>query len=424
MKQSPNVNGTSEKGLRHLGPDLLTVESALYLLFVLLGAFVRFYSLGAQPLHEKEAQLALDAWRFYQGGAANIRGHSPLLFHASVLFYALVEAREFVVRILPAAAGTAMIAMPYLLRPRVGRAAALAASGLIAFSPSFVFFSRQANGEIIMSAASLALVSGFFGYAGRGSARQLYLVSAGLGLALLASGATSVLLVLMAAFLLVAMLRPRAPEVARRSQLRVWLTDTPGRDTILRSLCLLMTLVVLLSTGLLVNLQGIQAILDLFSSWFAQFQPAADSPPWHYYASLLLAYELPVLVFGLAGASYLYRRGVFYLFLIAWFGLSLVVYSAMGSKPPSGILLVLLPLTLLAARAIGNLLDRLREGEQWTWARLVLLTSIPALLLLLLQLAAFGDPTNPGDPTALVLVLLSAFFLLLLVVTVGLLSQE
>jgi uncharacterized protein (TIGR03663 family) len=424
MEQPPIVNGTLEKDLRHLGPAWLTVESGLYLLFILLGAFIRFYSLGTEPLHEKEAQLALDAWRFYQGGAANIRGHSPLLFHASVLFYLLWGARDFVVRIPPAAAGTAMIAMPYLLRPRLGRRAALAGSALIAFSPSFVFFSRQANGEIIMSAASLALVSGFFSYAGRGSARQLYVVSAGLGFALLASGASSVLLVLMATFLLVSMLRRRAPEIARRSPLRGWLMDTPGRDTILRSLCLFMTLVVLLSTGLLVNLHGIQSILDLFTSWFAQFQPAADSPPWHYYSSLLLAYELPVLVFGLVGASYLYRRGAFYVFLIAWTGLSLVAYSAMGSKPPSGILLALLPLTLLAARAIGNVLDRLSEGEQWMWAKLVLLTSIPALFLLLLQLAAFGDPTNPGDPTALILVLLSAFFLLLLVVTVGLLSQE
>jgi uncharacterized protein (TIGR03663 family) len=424
MQQSPTVDSTLEKVPRDLGPAWLTIESALYLIFILLGAFIRFYSLSIEPLHEKEAELALDAWRFYQGGAANIRGHSPLLFHASVLFYLLFEARDFAVRILPAAAGTTMIAMPYLLRSHLGRRAALAASALIAFSPSFVFFSRQANGEIILSAASIALIAGFFGYEEERGTKQLYLLSAGLGIALLASGASSLLLVLLAGILLVTLLRPRAREIRRPSPIQGWLTQRPDRHTALRPLCLFVALVVLVSTGLLINVHGIQSILDLFTSWFAQFQQVADSQPWHYYLSLLLAYELPILAFGLAGVGYLYRRGAFHTFLISWLGLALVAYSVMASKPPSGLLLILLPLTLLAASTVGDLSRRLGEGEQWMWARLLVLTSIPALFLLLLQLAAFGDPSNPGDPAALTLILLSAFFLLLLVITASLLSQR
>jgi hypothetical protein len=70
---------------RAFGPPWLTVESALYVSLVLGAAVLRFHALGSQPLQEQEAKLALDAWRFYTGGAASIRGHSPLLFHGTTL---------------------------------------------------------------------------------------------------------------------------------------------------------------------------------------------------------------------------------------------------------------------------------------------------------------------------------------------------
>jgi uncharacterized protein (TIGR03663 family) len=410
--------------LHHLGPPWLTVESGLYILFVLLAASLRLYSLGGAPLQEGEARLALDAWRFYTGGVAGIRGHSPLLFHAGVFSYLLFGAKDFAIRLLPALAGTALVATPYLLRAQLGRRAALVASALLAFSPSFVFFSRQANGDIVLAAASLALVSGVLNYAGTSDWRRLYTLATALGLGLLASGAAFVLLLILAGFLVGPALYRRATSRGVDSPLQRWWSDRPGRGIAVPALCLFAALMLLISTGLLVNLHGIQATLDLFSSWAGHFRPVAGGQPWSYYLSLLFAYELPVLVFGLAGACYLYRRGIFYTFLICWFGVSLVIYSLMGNKPASGIVLILLPLTLLAAKAIGDLLAGVREGQQWLWARLLLAISLPALFQLLLQLAAFGDPNNPGDPRNLMLVLLSMFFILCLVVVVGLLSLD
>jgi hypothetical protein len=250
------------------------------------------------------------------------------------------------------------------------------------------------------------------------------MVSAALAIALLASGATVVLLLVLAGFWLAPMIYYRLTGKTGNSPLQRWLSERPDRATVLRALGLFTALTVLIATGLLINLHGIQAVLDLFSAWLNQFPPVADPLPWHYYLSLLLVYELPILVFGLAGASYLWRRDSFSVFLLCWLGVSLLVYSLMGSKPPSGILLILLPLTLLAGRAIGDLLYLVREGEQWAWTRLLVLISLPALFHLLIQLAAFGDPNNPGDPRNLMLALLSVFFIACLVLAVGLLALD
>jgi uncharacterized protein (TIGR03663 family) len=298
--------GTSESirepELQQFGPPWLTVETGLYILLLLVAAALRFAALGRQPLQEQEARLALDAWRFYSVGAASIRGYSPLLFHGNALLYLLFEASDYVARVMQALAGTLMVGVPYLLRPRLGRKGALFASAFLTFSPSLIFFSRQLNGEIIAAAACLALVAGVFGYASQGRSWQLYLAAAALAVALLASGATYATLVVLVGFFLVAIAHSRSASQGESSPWTVLFAEKPRSDILLTALGVFAALVALLSTGLLVNLHGLQAALDLPSLWLSQFQPVVDGQPWHYYLLLLLAYELPVLIFGLAGA--------------------------------------------------------------------------------------------------------------------------
>jgi uncharacterized protein (TIGR03663 family) len=413
-----------EPEVRQFGPPWLTVETGLYILLLLMAAALRFAALGKQPLQEREAQLALDVWRFYSGGAASIRGYSPLLFNGTALLYLLFEASDYVARVMPALAGTLMVGAPYLLRPRLGRKGALFASAFLAFSPSLIFFSRQLNGEIIAAVACLALVAGVFGYASQGRPWQLYLTAAALAVALLSSGAAYATLLVLAGFLLVTTVRSRSRGQGEPSPWAALFGEKPRSETLLPALGIFAALVALLSTGLLVNLHGIQAALDLPSLWLSQFQPVADGQPWTYYLSLLLTYELPLLIFGLAGACYLSRRDPFAVFLVCWFVFSLVLYSLMGAKPASGILQILVPLALLSGRCVGDLLSQLERREHWLWAMLTLALSIPALFHLLLQAAAFANPDNPGDPRHLALVLLSVFFVLCVVSIVGLLSLD
>jgi uncharacterized protein (TIGR03663 family) len=417
-------NESSPVEPRLLGPPWLTVESALYIGLVLIAGLLRFCALGAQPLQEKEAELALNVWRFSTGGAASIRGFSPLLFHGTTLSYALFGASDYATRMIPALAGTAMVGLPYLLRPYLGRSAALICSTILAFSPSFVFFSRQLDGGIVAAAAALALLAGVLGYLSQRKESQLFLVAGALGILLTADGSAYATLLALGAFFVATMIYSRRRSLPGSWSTLAWVQADKRPEMPWRAFLVFAGLIVLISTGLLVNLQGVQATLDLFPSWLGQFRPVLGGHAWPFYGSLLVSYELPVLLFGLAGACYLTRRDLFFTLLTCWFGLSMVLYSLMGTKPPSGVLQILLPLTLLAAKSIADLLDRVREGERWLWSRLSLLVCIPALLHLVLQLAAFGDPANPGDPTYLKRVFLSLFFLVCVALFVGALSMD
>jgi len=431
---------------QHWGPPWLTVEFALYLLLMLIAAILRLYALGRQPLQEREAHLAVDAWRFYTGGVASIRGHSPLLFNGNVLLYLLFGDSDYVARLIPALAGSVMVGLPYLLRSYLGRRGALISAAILTFSPSFVFFSRQLQGDIIVSTSALVLLAGIFGYIERRRDSQLCLLAGALALSLMAGGASYMLLLALGAFFLGLGLYSRFGG-GGESSLRVRLGLGNGRtlryaaslrsaasqDAIFRPSSrqawvkaggIFAAVILLVSTGLFINVQGLQATLDLLSGWLSQFPLLTDGQPWHYYLSLLLAYELPALVFGLAGACYLARRDLFSALLVCWFGASFILYSRMGTKPPSGLLQILLPLTLLAGKMIGELLNEIGEEERWVWDRLVLLISVPVIFHMIVQLAAFANPENPGEPRHLIMVFLSLFFLLCIIVITGALAVD
>ena len=407
-----------------LGPPWLTVEFGLYLLLVLIAAFLRFWALGSQPLQEKEAQLALDAWRFLTGNGGSIRGHSPLLFQGDVLLFLLFGASDYVARVLPTLVGSLMVGLPYLLRSHLGRRGALISAVLLTFFPTFVLFSRHLNGDIIASACGLVLLVGIFGYLERGKASNLYLIAGALAVSLVAGGASYAMLLAFGGFFLSLFLYSRYGGKEEFILPGTGLRSAPTRQTLLKAGGIFVALILLLSTGLLVNLQGLQATLDLLPAWLSHFAPLVGGQPWHYYPSSLLAYELPVFVFGLAGIFYLARRDLFCALLACWFGTSLILYSLMGTKPPSGLMQMLLPLTLLAGKTIGELLSKVGEGQRWVWDRLVLLISIPVIFQMMLQLGAFTNPENPGDPRHLILVLLSVFFLTSLIVITGVLSLD
>ncbi len=423
MKENTTRERPSTEG-QQWGPPWLTVEFGLYLMLVLMAAILRFYALGSQPLQQREAQLALDAWRFYMGGAASIRGHSPLLFHGNLLLYFLFGASDYVTRIIPALAGTLMVGLPYLLRSHLGRQAALITAAILTFSPSFVFFSRESQGDIIVSACALILLSGILSYAERGKGFHLYLLAGTLAVCLMAGGASYALLLALGGFFLGLFLYSRFGGREQLPLVLDWIGEKPLRQHCLKAGGVFAALILLVSTGFFVNLQGVQATLDLLTTWLGQFPPLTDGQPWHYYFSLLLAYELLVFVFGLAGACYLARQDLVSGLLVCWFGTSFILYSLMGTKPPSGLLQILLPLTLLAARTLAQLLSKIGAGERWLWDRLVLLISIPIAFHIMLQLAAFANPENPGDPRHLILVLLSVFFLLSVVLITGAISLD
>ena len=334
----------------------LTGEVALYALIALAAAALRLYGLGTRPMTEGEAAQALAAWRFIQGQAVEPTGYSPFLLTSNILLFGLFRAGDLTARLVPALFGVALVLLPYLLRRRLGRMGALAASFLLAISPAANFFSRYLGGEIVVAACALALAAGLFGYLDERRPKYLYLAAVAMALALSAGQGAYTLLLALGAFLV-------GSGEARRSIIEAWQRKP---YPFIRCLSAAAIVFALVCTCFLLNFSGLQAGADLLPAWLAALKPGAGGHPWHYHLQLLALYEPLVLIFGLAE---MFRssgeRDLLKAFLAYWAIVAFLVYAVAGGRGPGDVLLILVPLALLAGSFVGRLLRDVslrREG--------------------------------------------------------------
>ena len=114
---------------------------------VLVAGILRFWDLGVRAMHDDEARSAYFAWEIFggEGFAFDPNLHGPFQVQAMAALFYLFRDNEEVARQFHAFAGTALVALPYLLRSRLGETGAFLAAMMIAVSPSLLYFSRFAE---------------------------------------------------------------------------------------------------------------------------------------------------------------------------------------------------------------------------------------------------------------------------------------
>jgi hypothetical protein len=127
----------------------VTLADLLVLAVVVLGGLLRFANLGGPLLTPPEAQAALPVWAYWQSGPAPLDTGSPAYFALSVLLSPIAGSSDTTARLVPAIFGTALLALPWLLRGRWKAAGVLFATLFMAVSPMLVVTSRTAGGEAI-----------------------------------------------------------------------------------------------------------------------------------------------------------------------------------------------------------------------------------------------------------------------------------
>ena len=330
-------------GVQH-SAGWLTVEGAAYLGLALAAAWLRFLHLGTRPLDPQEANQAWAAWRLTQGLAITGTGQSPLLLSLQYLTFLVTGATDVLARFWPALAGTGMVLLPYGLRHRLGRGGALAAATVLALSPSLVFFSRYGGAEILVAAASLALLVAFVNWLdGRPQWLTAAVAAAG---AMLISGPSGWTVV--PVFVGLALWLARGKKVSG--------------EQIRQALLPFGLVMVLGSTALLLHWRGFGLTADLLSAWLGRFRPGSGSYPWFWPAYRLLIDEPLLLALGGAGIVWGLRRGdKLAAGLAAWSGWAVLVPTMAGGRQPGDLLLVVVPLALLAARPIAGLVTDLHR---------------------------------------------------------------
>ena len=124
-------------------------EPLLYALAFLIALFVRLVKLGSLPLSDTEATLAMQALGVAQGTQPILGSQPAYILLTSVLFYCLGAGTNFLARLIPALAGSALTLVPALFAHHLKSRPSVILAFLLAVEPGLVGLSRQAGGSIL-----------------------------------------------------------------------------------------------------------------------------------------------------------------------------------------------------------------------------------------------------------------------------------
>lgn len=330
--------------------DLL-LYGALFLAVLLL----RLSTLQAAPLNEKEAAEAWGAWRLLRGGAP---GSSALYAAFTACLFFLGGPVDWLARLLPALAGSALVFLPLVLRPSRGKLEAALLALLIAFSPAVTAISAQAGG-----AACGVLAAALWIFHSRNARKDAspsaHNLVGGLLLGLtLASGPVgwsgiAIALLCLAADWLIRQRRTGTGNLVP-DPWRASLAEQIQSGSGLAGLSLGL---VLGGTGMLFFPRAIGALATGMTDWLGAF--FSGLPPVGETILLLTAYEPIALVFGVAGIILAVRSvpDVEDRFLLTFAAVAAVWALLRPAAFPEETIWILLPLLLFAARALRRVLE-------------------------------------------------------------------
>lgn len=425
-------------------------EIAAYASLIAIAFVLRFWDLGTRMLHHDESLHATYSWYLYigRGYKHDPMMHGPFQFTFMALMYFLLGVSNATVRVLAALFGTALVGLPFLLRNQMGKSGALVASFLLAFSPSFLYFSRFAREDAYVIVWTMALVVLMFMYFERKRPLYLYLLAAVLSLSYATKENTYITMAIFGSFLLLVtgtdflkilkrsgsvsaptdvmllfgtFLLPLLTGFAVRGEKFLNLSSRSTSEYVFLSVVFVALAAISVAVGLRWNARvwvwcavifwGIFTVLfttffgnpEGFASgavgglkyWLEQQGVARGDQPWYYYLVLLPIYEFVPIIFALGGVVYFaIRRSLFTTFLIYWLFASMLLYGWAAEKMPWLLLHMALPMVLLAATTLGRLIDSpaLRRASARYAAYLgVLLVLVCAVLFALLN-----RPQTPG----------------------------
>jgi hypothetical protein len=369
----------------------LKYEGWLYGLAFLIALGFRFLQLGASPLTDSEAMLALQSLQIARG-ADPLLGPQPLYVLFTSVFFAVIESTNFMARLLPALAGSALVFTPIFFRERLKPRPALILAFLFAIDPGLVALSRQANGTIL-AATFLLFAWGLWTH------RRL--VPAGIlaGLALLSGPSLwAGVLTIALAWLFVQGFEARPASEESDSSEPAEQTPSVTADQLpitnyeLRPALLALALtLVLAGTLFFVAPNGLSALVSSLPAYLSGWTTASVMTPGRIFFTLLVYEPLPIFLTILSLIRG-YRTGSQRIIRLSlWLGVSLLL--AIFYRQPGGLVWVIIPLLALASLELSRGLnifpsERLEVGVVTT-ALLILLTYI------WFDIAAIGlDPFN------------------------------
>ena len=331
-------------------------ELMAWALLLLAALAVRVVDLGDRPFHHDESQDAYFSWIFFTQGdyAYDPLLHGPLRFYLTAFAYLLLGDSDTTARLAPALMGTLMVALPYGLRGQLGRVGAYAAGALLAFGPTYLYFSRFAREDIYVACITLALSVVTFRYLERPRRHQPALIGALLALSFATKETTFITVFVAGTFFATALAVQSARPGGWREAPLVRAVGAVGWTPWGWALAAFAGVFTVLFTTFLTHPHGlVDGVYTGLKYWLGQHGEGRGGEAWFFYLVVLAGVEWPALVLGGIGAAVALRRPTLLRLFLLWaFGLSLAVYSWAGEKFAWLVMHPLLPLLLLAGLGV------------------------------------------------------------------------
>lgn len=321
-------------------------EHALWLSVALLAGVLRLLGLSL-PLGDVEASAALSFLAASRGEPAMLL--NPLAGFLQALTLLVFGAGDAAPRVLPALAGSLLCVLPFWARAELGRSRALALAALLALSPTLIFVSRLATGEMLAWMLAAALI-----WRPRGRA-WLGAVLTGL---LMACGVHAIAPALT---VLLALLLERGADIFK---------DVTRRQVVVAAVAFTAG-----ASGLFIRPSGIADALSGFAVWFQGFAAAPMFSTGRLFGGLLIN-ELLVLAFaliGLVSVAVDRARVAGASAALGWLTVGILGTAVYSARSPELLAPVVCGAALLASMPLGELIERmvsrLREPSGWMdWA--------------------------------------------------------
>lgn len=167
-----------------LNTIVLDWEKAIYIAFILLAIASRFWGLGNRVMSHDESLHTQFSYQFYNGEGYNHTPlmHGPTLFHIVAASYWLFGDNDLSARIPVAVLGVILVAMPYFLRPWLGRIGALFVSFFFLISPYIMYYSRYIRHDIIVITCAMIVFIAIWYYLRERQEKYLWWFATGMGL--------------------------------------------------------------------------------------------------------------------------------------------------------------------------------------------------------------------------------------------------
>ncbi|MGH2619719.1 MAG: hypothetical protein ACRDHG_04000 [Anaerolineales bacterium] len=368
----------------------VSLESLLYLILLVIGAWLRFDQLDRHPLSDAEAREALSALpRPSAFRPPDLISGSPAYQVLTGLAFSFSRADDATARWASAVAGTALLMTPLLARRQIGRVPALMTTLLLALSPTLWAASRLAGGSAIAAVSLLAAV--LFLVRARAETRGNLEWAAGmLGLAAVAgqSGIVGLTTVGVGSGVLLFLRRRRSNPHPDPAPAFPW-PATVQSEALLRGLLVAGLVGLGLASGFGFFASALGGVFSGIGAWVEAWFSSGGVPA----PSVLLqlpVYEPLVLVFGLAGLVRAVRKGTALdRWLAAWTAGAVLLILLYPGRGPEDILWAVIPLCFLAAGEASAIFDQVLHARP-AWLLIGFVGAVVALLAFsFVQLAAF-----------------------------------